>query len=127
MAPAPAQRPSAPAVPPVRLAVRVKPGAARTRVGGSYGDAGALVVAVSERAVDGKATAAALLALARALGLSRGAVTLVSGAASRDKVVEVADPPADLGARIQALLGWVDEHTIRVRPSTVRSVSRSAQ
>lgn len=105
MAPAPAQRPSAPAVPPVRLAVRVKPGAARTRVGGSYGDAGALVVAVSERAVDGKATAAALLALARALGLSRGAVTLVSGAASRDKVVEVADPPADLGARIQALLG----------------------
>jgi uncharacterized protein YggU (UPF0235/DUF167 family) len=90
-------------VPPVRLAIRVKPGAARARVGGSYGDAGALVVAVTERAVDGKATAAALAALARALGVPRASVTLVTGAVSRDKVVAVADPPADLGARIEAL------------------------
>lgn len=101
---APAPRPSAPPA-PVRLALRVKPGAARARVGGSYGDTGALVVAVTERAVDGKATAAALRALARALGVPGSAVTLVSGAASRDKVVEVADPPADLAARIEALRG----------------------
>lgn len=94
---------SPPRAAPVRLGIRVKPGAARTRVGGSYGDAGALVVAVTERAVDGKATAAALVALARALGLPRGAVTLVSGAASRDKVVQVDAPPADLADRIRAL------------------------
>jgi uncharacterized protein YggU (UPF0235/DUF167 family) len=61
------------------------------------------VVAVTERAVDGRATAAALRALARALGVPRSAVTLVSGAVSRDKVVQVADPPADLAARIEAL------------------------
>ncbi len=90
---------------PVRLAIRVKPGAARAKVGGSYADAGALVVAVTERAVDGKATAAALAALARALGLGRGAVTLVSGAVSRDKVVQVADPPEDFAARLEALCG----------------------
>lgn len=100
-----ASRPSAPPNPPVRLAVRVKPGAARASVGGSYGDTGALVVAVTERAVDGKATAAALIALARALGLPRGAVTLVSGATSRDKVVQVADPPADFAGRVRALRG----------------------
>jgi uncharacterized protein YggU (UPF0235/DUF167 family) len=91
--------------PPARLAIRVKPGAARARVGGSYGNAGALVVAVTERAVDGKATAAALAAVARALGLPRSAVTLLTGAASRDKVLELADPPADLAARVEALRG----------------------
>ncbi|MBR7835646.1 DUF167 domain-containing protein [Actinospica durhamensis] len=100
-----AQPPAARAPVPVRFPIRVRPGAARTKVGGSYGDAGALVVAVTERAVDGKATAAALVALARALGLGRGAVTLVSGAVSRDKVVRVADPPEDFAARLQALLG----------------------
>lgn len=89
----------------VRLAVRVKPGAARAGVGGSYGDAGALVVAVTERAVDGKATAAVLRAVAAALGVRRSAVSLLSGAASRDKVLVVADPPEDFGQRIAALRG----------------------
>jgi hypothetical protein len=65
--------------------------------------AGALVVAVSERAVDGKATEAALRALAQALGVARGRVRLLSGATSRDKVVEVLEPPADLADRLDAL------------------------
>ena len=90
---------------PARVAIRVRPGAARARVGGSYGDAGALVVAVTERAVDGKATAAALRALAEALGLPRSAVSLLVGAVSRDKVVLVADPPAGLAERLEALRG----------------------
>jgi uncharacterized protein YggU (UPF0235/DUF167 family) len=89
----------------VKVAVRVKPGAARARVGGSYGDAGALVVAVTERAADGRATAAALRAVAAALGVRRSAVTLLTGAASRDKVLLVSDPPADLAARLEALRG----------------------
>ena len=91
--------------PAFKLAIRVKPGAARARVGGSYGDAGALVVAVTERAVDGRATAAALKAVARVLGVPRSAVTLLTGALSRDKVLLVQDPPADLAARLDALRG----------------------
>jgi uncharacterized protein YggU (UPF0235/DUF167 family) len=51
---------------------------------------GALVVCVSARAVDGKATEAALAAVAGAFGVRRGAVTLVSGASSRTKIVDVA-------------------------------------
>ncbi len=78
----------------------MKPGAGRTRVGGRYGDA-ALVVAVQVPAVDGRATAAALAALAKALGCPSRDVTLVSGATSRTKVVEV---PDELGPGVAALL-----------------------
>jgi uncharacterized protein YggU (UPF0235/DUF167 family) len=73
----------------VRIAIRVKPGASRTHVGGLHADR--LVVAVTARAVDGAATAAALEALADALGVRPRHVTLVTGFTSRDKVVEVAD------------------------------------
>jgi uncharacterized protein YggU (UPF0235/DUF167 family) len=72
----------------VRITVRVRPGSARPGVGGEHD--GALVVRVSARAVDGQATAAALAAMAAAFGVRRAAVSLVSGAASRTKVVEVA-------------------------------------
>jgi uncharacterized protein YggU (UPF0235/DUF167 family) len=51
---------------------------------------GALVVRVSARAVDGKATAAALAAVAKAFGVRPQAVVLVSGATSRMKIVDVA-------------------------------------
>jgi uncharacterized protein YggU (UPF0235/DUF167 family) len=46
-------------------------------------------VKVRERAVQGRATEAALVALAEALGVARRAVTLVHGATSRTKVVDV--------------------------------------
>jgi uncharacterized protein len=72
----------------VRITVRVRPGSARTRVGGEHD--GALVVRVTARAVDGQATAAALAAVAGALGVRRHAVTLVAGTASRTKIIEVA-------------------------------------
>lgn len=90
----------------VTLPLRVKPGASRTRVGGSHpGPYGpALVVAVTAPAVDGRATAAALRAVADALGLRPGAVTLRAGEQSRDKLAQVADAPADLAARVAALL-----------------------
>jgi uncharacterized protein YggU (UPF0235/DUF167 family) len=76
----------------VRIAIRVKPGSARPGVGG--GPDGALIVRVSARAVDGKATEAALAAVAAAFGVRRDAVRLVSGASSRSKVIDVdaADP-----------------------------------
>lgn len=72
-----------------RIEIRVRPGASRTRVGGTHGER--LVVAVSARAVDGAATEAALVALADALGVRRRHVRLVSGVRSRDKVVELVD------------------------------------
>jgi hypothetical protein len=46
-------------------------------------------VRVSARAVDGKATEAALAAVAGAFGVRRSAVTLVSGTSSRNKVVDI--------------------------------------
>lgn len=88
------------------IAVRVKPGASRERVGGRYdGPLGpALVVAVNAPPVDGRATQAALRAVAKALRLRPSALTLRSGAASRDKLFVVADPPAGLDQRIQELV-----------------------
>jgi hypothetical protein len=78
-------------------------------VGGAYADPPVLVVAVSAPAVDGRATEAALRAVAQALGVRPRQVSLVSGSTSRDKLVEVADPPADLPERLARLLaGPVD-------------------
>jgi len=89
----------------LRVGLRVRPGAGRTRVGGRHGDD--LVIAVTARAVDGKATQAALEALAEALGLRRRQVTLVTGATSRTKVAQV-DAPGQLEsvrARLAELTG----------------------
>ena len=90
----------------MRLAIRVKPGSARTSAGGRRGDA--LVVTVTARAVDGKATEAALRAVADAFDVKRREVTLVTGAASRDKVVDIDGDTAVLSARRDALLGPAD-------------------
>jgi hypothetical protein len=89
------------------FALRVKPGAAKAVVGGAHpGPYGhALVVSVRERAVDGRATEAALRAVADALGVRRRDLALRSGAASRDKLVSITEPPPDLDERLAALRG----------------------
>jgi uncharacterized protein YggU (UPF0235/DUF167 family) len=71
----------------VRVTIRVRPGASRTAVGGDHD--GALVVAVGERAVDGRATEAVLRAVAEALGVRRRQVSLITGATSRTKVIAI--------------------------------------
>jgi uncharacterized protein YggU (UPF0235/DUF167 family) len=88
-----------------RIPVRVKPGASRESVGGSHpGPLGpALVISVRAPAVDGRATEAARLALAKALGVRPAAVLLRSGATSRDKVFAVDPAPDDLAERVRAL------------------------
>jgi uncharacterized protein len=79
----------------MRITIRVRPGSARPGVGGGHD--GALVVRVSAPAADGRATAAALSAIADAFGVRRSAVTLVAGATSRTKIVDVAGAdPASL-------------------------------
>jgi uncharacterized protein (TIGR00251 family) len=87
----------------VRLALRVGPGASRTRVGGGHGDA--LVVKVAARAVEGKATEAALKAVAEALGIRRRDVRLISGVSSRDKVIEIDGDVTQLTSKIDELRG----------------------
>jgi uncharacterized protein YggU (UPF0235/DUF167 family) len=89
----------------VTLAVRVKPGASRARVGGRHdGTHGpALVVAVTARAVDGAATEAALRAVADALDVRRSALDLLTGRTSRDKVFVVDPAPPELTTRIEEL------------------------
>ncbi|WP_093610603.1 DUF167 domain-containing protein [Actinoplanes philippinensis] len=86
----------------VSVPVRVRPGAGRTRVGGCYdGPHGpALIVAVGAPAVDGKATEAVRKALAGALGVRPGEVSLRLGATSRDKVFTVTAPPDSWAGRL---------------------------
>jgi uncharacterized protein YggU (UPF0235/DUF167 family) len=82
----------------VRITIRVRPGASRTEVGGSFDDA--LVVRVTAPAEGGRATEAALVALADALGVRRREVRLVLGSTNRTKLVEIPDHTAEayLGA-----------------------------
>lgn len=102
--PAPAQPHPAPPG-PVSVAVRVRPGAGGTRVGGSYdGPHGpALIVAAAAPAVDGQATEAGRRALAEALGVRPAAVTLRVGPARRDKVFVVETRDAGISGRLAEL------------------------
>lgn len=87
------------------LPVRVRPGASRNRVGGSHdGPYGtAVVVMVTARPVAGKATDAVLIAVAKALGVRRSAVSVRAGGTSRDKLLTITDPPPDFAQRVATL------------------------
>jgi uncharacterized protein len=63
-----------------------------------------LLVRVTEAAVDGRATEAALRALASALGVPRRSVSLRSGASSRDKIVTVDQADTAVAERLAGLL-----------------------
>jgi hypothetical protein len=85
------------------LPVRAQPGARRVGVQGEQ--AGALKVAVTAPAQDGRANEALTHALRDALGLKRSQVQLVGGLTSRDKRFLIRGVTrADLEARIAALL-----------------------
>ena len=68
-----------------RLKLRVSPGARRPGIAGRHGDA--WKVRVAEPAEDGRANEAVLRLLADTLHVPRARVVLVSGYASRDKIV----------------------------------------
>jgi uncharacterized protein (TIGR00251 family) len=89
----------------MRIDIRVRPGVGRTKVGGSAGDPPRLIVQVAEPAVDGKATDAALKAVAKAFGLKAAQVELVSGHTSRDKVLQLSGQESLLNTRLAELLG----------------------
>ncbi len=89
----------------LRFAVRVKPGASRLRVGGSFGDPPALVVAGHEQPVDGQANAAVIQALASAFNARRADFQVISGHKSRTKVIEfTAESVASASAMLEQLL-----------------------
>ena len=85
----------------LRVTIRVHPGAGRTVVGGSHD--GALVVRVAAPPVDGRATEAALAAVADAFGVRRRDVTLVTGATARTKAVDVVGGDRDRLTELLAL------------------------
>jgi uncharacterized protein len=69
------------------VAIRVVPRAKRNEIAGERD--GRLLVRVAAPPVDGKANAAVIKLLAKALGVPRGSVSVVRGEASRDKLVRV--------------------------------------
>jgi len=69
------------------IVVTVKPGAKAPGIVFGAGDS--IVVRVRERAVEGKANEAVRVALARALGVPKSAVSLVRGATARLKAFEI--------------------------------------
>lgn len=82
-----------------RLRLRVVPGAGASAVVGRHGDAWKIRVAAP--AARGAANEALVRLLADALGVGRRDVTLVSGHAARDKIVELAGlAPAEVDRRL---------------------------
>jgi uncharacterized protein len=86
------------------LPVRAQPGARRPGVQGEQN--GALKVAVSAPPEDGKANAALVEVLRKALGLKRSQVELIGGQTSRDKRFLIRGlTRSELEQRLAALLG----------------------
>ena len=70
-----------------RIAVRVQPRARRDEVAGERD--GAVLVRVTAPPVEGKANEAVRRLLAKRLGIAPGRVSVVRGASSRHKLVEI--------------------------------------
>jgi uncharacterized protein (TIGR00251 family) len=86
-----------------RVQVRVQPRARRDELAGERD--GALLVRVTAPPVDGKANEAVRKLLAKRLGIAPGRVSVVRGASSRDKVVEIDEMDPETARRA---LGLVD-------------------
>ncbi|MCG2575497.1 DUF167 domain-containing protein [Dechloromonas sp. XY25] len=71
----------------ITLTLHIQPGAKKTEFAGLHGDA--LKIRLAAPPVDGKANDALVKFMAETLGLTRSAVVLKSGQASRRKVLEV--------------------------------------
>lgn len=85
----------------MRVPIHVRASSSAPGVGGAFD--GALVVRVVEPPESGRATEAALRALAASTGVPRRCVRLLVGPKSRRKLVEIDVPPAEAG-RVQAVV-----------------------
>ena len=92
----------------LRIRLRVQPRSSRNRVAGMHGDA--LKVCVTAPPVDGSANAAVIALLAAVLAVPRSRLSIVAGAAAREKQVVVAGPDGErLIARLEAAVSCVDK------------------
>lgn len=85
----------------LRVTIRVQPRATRPGIGGARGQS--LVVRVAAPPDRGKATEAALRAVADAFAVRHRDVRLIAGASSREKVVEIVGDTARLQRRLVEL------------------------
>ncbi len=84
-----------------RVRLRVTPGASRPAIVGRYGDAWKIRVAAAPE--KGHANDAVVALLAETVGVARSDVRVVTGLASRDKVVELAGvTPREAEGRLAA-------------------------
>jgi uncharacterized protein (TIGR00251 family) len=91
----------------IRLRLKVAPKAKRNEVGGLLNepDGGkVLKVAVTAAPEDGKANAAVVALLAKEWGVAKSAISVVSGATDRRKIIEIRGQSAELMQRLQAWL-----------------------
>ena len=72
----------------VVLTLHIQPGAKRTEVAGTHGEA--LKIRLAAPPVDGKANEALIAFIAKALGVQKARVDLVSGQTARAKRVRIA-------------------------------------
>lgn len=89
------------------LFLRVTPNAGKDAVEGvETRDDGTVVLRIRVKAVPdkGKANAAVVTLLAKALGVPKTAITLASGDTSRFKTLAIAGAPEVLAARLKAIL-----------------------
>ena len=94
----------------VRVILKVTPKAKRAGFGGLLADTNggqALKVAVSAAPEAGKANDAVIALLAKEWGVAKSAISVVTGATGRRKVVEIRGPSAALLAQLQ---GWLAAH-----------------
>lgn len=82
----------------IRLSVHVQPGARQTSFAGLHGNA--LKIRLAAPPVDGKANACLQAFLADFLDLPKSAIELISGQASRQKVLRIRGAGASATARL---------------------------
>lgn len=80
-----------------RLSLRVSPGAKKSAVVGRYGEMEDSVAAPAE---SGRANEALIELLGKTLGIARSQLRVVTGASSRDKIVEVKGINAEESERL---------------------------
>lgn len=73
------------------LNVRVQPRASRDEILGPHGEA-AIKIRITAPPLEGKANAHLIRFLAKAFGVSRSAVVLISGEGARDKRLRITSP-----------------------------------
>ena len=73
----------------MKVKFHIQPGAKKNEIVGMHGDA--IKVKLKAPPVDGKANEELVKFLAKELGIARSSVTIVAGATSRSKLIELPD------------------------------------